>query len=178
MQLRCDVFFMFALLSTTVAKSLLEQKFIEVKGNKLYFSNIPSEALLPPPPVEGSSVSVDEEEREQDSADVENADDASVAGDNTEALSRTVCIQNVPSEMAEFLEIILTQEKSGGGNIEQLIEDGDNVMVTFEDPEGMSSILLLFSKLLYQMLAFTLLLLTMTSWCFLSTNFTDEIKSV
>lgn len=168
---------MFAHFSTTVAKSLLEQKFIEVKGNKLYFSNIPSEALLPPP-AEGSSVSVDEEEPEQDNADVENADDASIACDSTEALSRTVCIQNVPSEMVEFLEIILTQEKSGGGNIDQLIEDGDNVMVTFEDSEGMSSILLFSGELLYQMPAFMLLLLTMASWCFSSTNFgTDEIKS-
>lgn len=132
---------MFVHLLTTVAASLLEQKFIEVKGKQLFFSNVPSEALLPPP-AEGRSISVDEEKPEEDNADVEDIDDTSIAGDNTEAeaLARTVCIQNVPSNMVEFLEVILTQEKSGGGSIEQLIEDGDNVMVTFEDSDGMSPI--------------------------------------
>lgn len=55
--------------------------------------------------------------------------------------SRTIFIENVPSDLVEFLELYLESDKKGGGAIEKLVVKNGGILVTFEDLQGLISCL-------------------------------------
>jgi len=52
-------------------------------------------------------------------------------------LSRTIFIEDVPSDLVEFLELHLESRKKGGGHIEKLVQKSSGILVTFEDLQGL-----------------------------------------
>jgi len=53
--------------------------------------------------------------------------------------SRTIFVEDVPSNLVEFLELHLESEKKGGGDIEKLIYRNGGILVTFEEVQGLMS---------------------------------------
>jgi len=70
------------------------------------------------------------------------ADDRDVDLTVTEASdsghSRTIFIEDVPSDLVEFLELHLESRKKGGGHIEKLVQKSSGIFVTFEDLQGLT----------------------------------------
>jgi len=51
--------------------------------------------------------------------------------------SRTIFVEDVPSDLAEFLELHLESRSRGGGAIEKLIHKDGGILVTFEELQGL-----------------------------------------
>lgn len=83
--------------------------------------------------------SVDKENEEEQVEEEESGDYETGGFDESNPISRTVYLKDVPHDMFDFLEVILGSEKSGGGSIEEMMQDDCDVRVTFEDPSGMLS---------------------------------------
>lgn len=51
--------------------------------------------------------------------------------------SHTVFIEDVPSDLVEFLELHLESRNKGGGAVEKLVHKNGGILVTFEDLQGL-----------------------------------------
>lgn len=80
--------------------------------------------------------SVDRGNEEEQAEEEKDGEDETGGFDESNSFSRTIYLKDVPHSMLDFLEIALSQEKSGGGSIEELMQDDCDVRVTFEDPSG------------------------------------------
>jgi len=52
---------------------------------------------------------------------------------------RTIFVEDVPSNLVEFLELHLESQKKGGGDIEKLTYKSGGILVTFEEMQGLMS---------------------------------------
>jgi len=76
--------------------------------------------------------------KKENSADGRDAD-LIVTETGGDVHSRTVLIEDVPSDLVEFLELHLESKKKGGGAIEKLDRKNGGILVTFEELQGLTS---------------------------------------
>jgi len=50
--------------------------------------------------------------------------------------SRTIFVEDVPSNLVEFLQLHLESQKKGGGDIEKVMYKNGGILVTFEELQG------------------------------------------
>jgi len=53
--------------------------------------------------------------------------------------SRTIFVEDVPSNLVEFLQLHLESQKKGGGDIQNFTYKNGGILVTFEELEGLMS---------------------------------------
>jgi len=70
-----------------------------------------------------------------ESIDVDSA--LAVAGDSE--YSRSVFVEDVPSNLVEFFQLHLESKMKGGGDIEKFICKNGGILVTFEELQGLVS---------------------------------------
>jgi len=107
------------LVLVSVAERLCEQGSMVVANHTVYITKPASSAV----------------KKQSCSADCEEADLMDTeAEDSTD--SCTVFVEDVPSDLVEFLKLHLESRNRGGGAIEKLIYKDGGILVTFEELQG------------------------------------------
>lgn len=75
--------------------------------------------------------------RRESGVDSRDVDASPSETDNDSERRRTIFVEDVPSDLVEFLELCLESEKKGGGAIEKLVHKNGGILVTFEEVQGL-----------------------------------------